>query len=156
MAIRAPLSVSVVGEALRTCFGNMAGAARALGVDRTTVWRFIKKHNELTDVLESMRETMLDNAETALSKAILAGEAWAVCFFLKTQGRRRGYSATGNKTVHPILAEIRQAEADALVSLGQLLLTPRSRSSARLATDDMDPAIEGATPGQAKLLKYLA
>ncbi len=156
MAVRAPLSVSVVESALRTCYGNMAGAARALGVDRTTIWRFIKKHNELTDVLESMRETMLDNAETALSKAILAGESWAVCFFLKTQGRRRGYSTTGSSTVHPISAEIRQAEADLLTSLGQLLLTPRSRSSARLATDDMAPAIENATPAQAKILKYLA
>jgi hypothetical protein len=34
---------------------------------------------------------MLDNVESALYTAALAGEAWAVCFFLKTQGKARGY-----------------------------------------------------------------
>jgi hypothetical protein len=34
---------------------------------------------------------MKDDAESALYKAALAGEAWAVCFFLKTQAKDRGY-----------------------------------------------------------------
>ena len=150
---RPPLTATIVAEALTKYHGNMAAAARALTVNRSSVWKFVKKSPDLTAQMESLKETMLDHAESALQKAVLKGEAWAICFFLKTQGKSRGYTNAG---AHPLYAELRQAEADALVSLGQLLLTPRSRSSARLATDDMDPAIEGATPGQAKLLKYLA
>ena len=30
-------------------------------------------------------------AELALYKAIQDGEGWAVCFYLKTQGKQRGY-----------------------------------------------------------------
>lgn len=156
MANRAPLTVSVVDLALKKCHGNIAGAARSLGVDRTTVWRFIRKHKELAEVLDSLRESMLDNAETALSKAILAGESWAVCFFLKTQGKKRGYTTTSASMVHPILAEIRQAEADLLTSLGQLLLTPRSRTASRMTAEDMQQEITATTPEQAKILKYLA
>lgn len=37
-------------------------------------------------------ELRLDIAESALDKAVEAGEAWAVCFFLKTRGKARGYT----------------------------------------------------------------
>lgn len=35
---------------------------------------------------------MLDLAEAKLLSAINSGEAWAVCFFLKTQGKKRQYT----------------------------------------------------------------
>lgn len=151
--IRTPITEPRLAEALDQHHGNMAAVARELGVNRSTVCRAVHKSPDLIGQMESLRETMLDHAESALQKAVLKGEAWAVCFFLKTQGKSRGYTNAG---ANPLLADLRQAEADALVSLGQLLLTPRSRSSARLTTDDMTPAIEGATPAQAKILKYLA
>lgn len=34
---------------------------------------------------------MCDNAESALNRAVINGEAWAVCFTLKTQAKDRGY-----------------------------------------------------------------
>ena len=37
------------------------------------------------------REKMIDNVESKLYQKALEGEGWAVCFFLKTQGKRRGY-----------------------------------------------------------------
>jgi hypothetical protein len=156
MANLSTLKVKQVEDALRKCFGNIASASRMLGVDRASVWRAIKRWPELETVLDSMRETMLDNAETALNKAILAGESWAVCFFLKTQGRKRGYSSSSASAIHPILAEIRQAEADLLATLGQLLLTPRSRSSSRLAGDDMQQVIDVQDPEQARILKLMS
>ena len=33
----------------------------------------------------------MDLAESALKRAVLAGEGWAVCFALKCQGKNRGY-----------------------------------------------------------------
>ena len=155
MAARAPLSVTVVSNALRQCFGNMAAAARTLGIDRTTIFRFVKKHPELTECIETMRETMLDNAETALNKAILSGESWAVCFYLKTQGRRRGYTTSTGSIIHPILAEVRQAESELATILGQLCLTPRSRSASRLTSEDMQQEIVAQDSMSATLLKLM-
>lgn len=71
--------------------GNVAAIARALGTSRGTVWNRIQSSPPLQKLLADARETMLDNAESSLYRAVLAGEAWAVCFFLKTQGKSRGY-----------------------------------------------------------------
>jgi len=71
--------------------GNVAAIARALGTSRGTVWNRIQSSPALQSLLADARETMIDNAESSLYRAVLAGEAWAVCFFLKTQGKRRGY-----------------------------------------------------------------
>jgi len=71
--------------------GNVAAIARALGTSRGTVWNRIQSSPALQALLADARETMLDNAESSLYRAVLNGEAWAVCFFLKTQGKGRGY-----------------------------------------------------------------
>jgi AcrR family transcriptional regulator len=71
--------------------GNMTMVAKALGVHRTTVWRFKNKHQTVADAFEEARETMIDNVESRLYASALKGEGWAVCFFLKTQGKGRGY-----------------------------------------------------------------
>jgi hypothetical protein len=85
------LKAEQVENLLGQCNGNMAAVARALEVSRSTVKRFVDKRPSLVEVVQDLREGMKDNAESALYNAVLAGEAWAVCFFLKTQGRDRGY-----------------------------------------------------------------
>jgi hypothetical protein len=69
----------------------VAAAAKALGVRRTSLWHYIARHPEARHVVDEQKESMLDAAETVLQKKVLEGEAWAVCFFLKTQGKSRGY-----------------------------------------------------------------
>ena len=71
--------------------GNVAAIAKALHVSRGTVWNRVQSSPELQALLEDAREGMLDNAESSLYRAVIAGEAWAVCFLLKTQGKGRGY-----------------------------------------------------------------
>lgn len=88
---RAKINVTTVTAALKKSRGMIAVAARMLGSDRQTVYNFLKRHPELKTVLEDEREYMTDAAEIALNAAIVRGEAWAVCFYLKTQGRSRGY-----------------------------------------------------------------
>ena len=77
--------------AIRDLHGNLSAVAKQLGVCRQTLYTYIERHPSVKDVVAESRETMLDNAESALYRAVLGGEAWAVCFFLKTQGKRRGY-----------------------------------------------------------------
>jgi hypothetical protein len=88
----ATLTAAAVAKALRQFNGNMAAVARAFDCHRSSVKRFIDNRPSLCEVRVEARETMKDMAESALYKAVLAGEGWAVCFFLKTQARDRGYT----------------------------------------------------------------
>ena len=78
--------------ALNNSGGNVAAAARELGVTRQGLYLFIRKHPDCAAELEETRESAKDNIETVLYSKALAGEAWAVCFFLKTQAKDRGYT----------------------------------------------------------------
>ena len=71
--------------------GNVAAVARSLGMTRQTLYAYIRTKKTVQDALEESREKMIDNVESVLYSQALAGEAWAVCFFLKTQAKHRGY-----------------------------------------------------------------
>ena len=77
-------AISLVG-------GNITMAARKLGCDRSTIYQRRKESAGVGRVIDQCREEMIDHAESALKLAIGRGEAWAVCFCLKTVGRARGY-----------------------------------------------------------------
>jgi hypothetical protein len=80
-----------MAQAIHDSRGMVHVAARQLGVARKTVYDYLKKHKRLRDLLEEERAYTTDTAELALYHAIANGEAWAVCFYLKTQGKDRGY-----------------------------------------------------------------
>lgn len=71
--------------------GNVAAVARRLGVSRAAIYNRINKSPTLQQVLSDAREAMLDNAESMLYKKVLEGSTPELLFFLKTQGRNRGY-----------------------------------------------------------------
>lgn len=77
--------------ALRITKGMTTLAARRLGCDHKTVQRYIREYESVAQALREEREAVTDAAELALYKAIQDGQPWAVCFYLKTQGRERGY-----------------------------------------------------------------
>ena len=88
----AKLSTETIKAALVENLGLCYAAARHLGVAPSTIFRRVQKHPELAELVKDARELRLDEAEGALMAAVRRGEGWAVCFFLKTQGRSRGYS----------------------------------------------------------------
>lgn len=85
-------SVDEVAAAIEASRGNIAGAARALKCRPNTVRDYCRRHPEIQSARAEGEELRLDIAESALDKAVEAGEAWAVCFFLKTRGKARGYT----------------------------------------------------------------
>jgi hypothetical protein len=87
----AVLTVKGVEAALRELHGNMAAVARRFGVVRTAVHNYVRRHPSLRAVVHDCREAMKDHAESALYSAVLRGEPWATCFFLKCQAKDRGY-----------------------------------------------------------------
>jgi hypothetical protein len=72
--------------------GNVSAIARALRMPRSSVHVKIQEDDALRQLLADEREKMLDDAEDKLGGAVRKGEAWAVCFTLKTQGKERGYT----------------------------------------------------------------
>lgn len=78
-------------DALTQTKGMVTVAARRLGCDPATVYRYIRLYPTVAQAARDQRESVTDMAELALYKAIQDGEGWAVCFYLKTQGKGRGY-----------------------------------------------------------------
>ena len=81
-----------VERALTAANGFITSAARRLGCNPKTVYRYIERFPPLKGVLAEARENALDIAESKLMKAIDEGNVTAIIFFLKTQGRSRDYS----------------------------------------------------------------
>lgn len=85
------LTTTEVENALRNTKGMVSVAAKTLGITRQALYNRINKSTALQELIADEREAMTDTAELALHRAIVGGEAWAVCFYLKTQGKSRGY-----------------------------------------------------------------
>ncbi len=85
-------AVSEIENILKTNHGNVAAVARHFGVSRGTIWNRINESTTLMAVLKDSREAMIDNVESRLYKNALDGDTASMIFFLKTQGRNRGYS----------------------------------------------------------------
>ena len=86
-----PGGIEQAAEVIRETEGNLAHCARKFGISRTTFNRYVNERATLCHVVTEAREAMKDNVESKLYEKALAGEAWAVCFFLKTQAKDRGY-----------------------------------------------------------------
>lgn len=106
-------------------FGLKTQVAQDLGASLGTIVRYGKEIEAVRLAFWSQKERVKDLAELSLYGAIQKGEAWAVCFFLKTQAKDRGYierqevSGEGGgpiNVVHTVLIErlqrIIEAEAD--------------------------------------------
>src|SRR5918998_5068925 len=78
-------------KALEESKGLIAPAARYLGCSRSTVRSYLEEYTAVGQAKLDQREAVTDMAENALYAAILRGEAWAICFYLKTQAKDRGY-----------------------------------------------------------------
>ena len=56
-----------------------------------TVRNYERRYPTVAAAIQEAREATTDTAESALYDAILERQPWAVTFYLKTQGRNRGY-----------------------------------------------------------------
>jgi len=81
---------SVIEKAIVKAFGNLSTAARSLQVDRVTLYKWIEQESLEQAVIEG-RNTRLDFVESKLDQKIDGGDTTAIIFFLKTQGKSRGY-----------------------------------------------------------------
>jgi len=96
---RAKHDKDAVIEALNKAFGIVMAAARMLGVDRATMYRYVERY-KLQDEVKWARETLLDAAESVVANiltdpAIYAPHKLPAAKFVlnnKQLGADRGYS----------------------------------------------------------------
>lgn len=85
------LTTKVVAEALRASAGIQSSAAQKLKVDRSTICKFVKKHQKLQHLIADIVDEMNDLAEGHLLLALQKGEVWAIKYWLDSRGQERGY-----------------------------------------------------------------
>ena len=80
-----------VVAALTKARGIQSAAAKFLGCSRGTVKRYMDKYPTIRKAAADAREDMLDYTETKLFQQISEGNMTAIIWYLKTQGKQRGY-----------------------------------------------------------------
>jgi hypothetical protein len=71
--------------------GMVTLAAERLACDADTIYNYAKRHPTVEAELKRQRERITDIAESKLYLAIDVGESWAIQYYLRTQGKNRGY-----------------------------------------------------------------
>mgnify|MGYP001571891153 CR=1 FL=1 len=135
MAQGIPIDINRAAEAIRLAKGNITAAAHALGVTREALSHRTRLTASLRAVLKEARETMLDTAETVLYSKVLAGDITALIFFLKTQGKSRGYIERVEYSIDDLRSEVRRlsrelglAETKVLAEAQRIVKESRGRS----------------------------
>ena len=78
-------------EALERSLGIVTTACNAVGIGRTTHYRWMKDDPDYKQAVKDIDNRTLDFAESHLHKLIKEGNPAATIFFLKTKGKGRGY-----------------------------------------------------------------
>jgi len=81
---------SVIEKAIIKAFGNLSTASKSLGIERPTLYSWIEQEGLEQAVIEG-RNSRIDFVESKLDQKIGSGDTTAIIFFLKTQGKSRGY-----------------------------------------------------------------
>lgn len=78
-------------KAISECNGLLTMAAKRAGVGSTTMNRYVHDFPSVKQAVLDAKEAMLDFAEGKLYSKIKDGDNIAILFYLKTQGKARGY-----------------------------------------------------------------
>lgn len=78
-------------KALEKCMGVVTTAAKKVGIERTTHYRWMKDDDQYKNQVEDIQNVVLDFAESALYKMVENHNPAATLFLLKTKGKKRGY-----------------------------------------------------------------
>ena len=78
-------------KALKETNGLLTMAAAKAGIGYRTVCRYVAEYPSVKEAAQDAKENMLDFAESKLYSKIRDGDNTAIIFYLKTQGKSRGY-----------------------------------------------------------------
>lgn len=79
-------------EALAAAAGIVLTACESVNVSRSTYYRWYKEDAAFAERVDEISEEQMDFVEGKLLKSIKEGDTTAIIFYLKTKGKKRGYS----------------------------------------------------------------
>ena len=93
-------------QAFIDCDFNITKTCETIGIARQTFYNWIDKIDDFSHLLEESKEQAIDMTESALMKKIKEGDIRAIIFFLRTKGKKRGYTEKTeidlNHTIEPV------------------------------------------------------
>ena len=101
MKSKSPVSEEMVIEALRQSGGIQTAAADMLHLTRGAISKRISRSLTLQEEMKNIKEELLDICETQLVQKIRDGNMTALIFYLKCQGKLRGYIERQELDVKP-------------------------------------------------------
>ena len=81
----------------QACIGSggvLTAIAQKLGVQRSTITKYLKRHPSMKQYVEQDRERIVDTAENLLHQALKKNKKWAIEKVLDSLGKQRGYGKT--------------------------------------------------------------
>ncbi len=87
-----PYNQNEVLAAIELAGGNISAAARMLDRRRVSLKTYIDRQPKVSQLLNDLRDDMLDHAEWNFYRATKMGDLGASKFVLQTLGRDRGYA----------------------------------------------------------------
>jgi len=103
--------------ALEKSLGVVTTACLSVGISRESHYSWMKDDPEYAEAVRSIEDIALDFAESQLHKQMKDGNPTSTIFYLKTKGRRRGYTEHLEvKRIEPIeitiIDKIEQTDSD--------------------------------------------
>ena len=86
-----PTQKKAMIQALEKSLGVVTSACKAVGINRSTHYEWLKTDEEYKAAVEDVENIALDFAESKLHKQIKNGNTTGTIFYLKTKGKKRGY-----------------------------------------------------------------
>lgn len=86
-----PTQKKAMIQALEKSLGVVTSACKAVGINRSTHYEWLKTDEEYKAAVEDVENIALDFAESQLHKQIKDGNTAGTIFYLKTKGKKRGY-----------------------------------------------------------------
>jgi hypothetical protein len=113
-----PATLADVKLALTLAGGNLTKAAEVLGVSRRLLARKIEITPVLEKILDDIKQQNLDMVEEKLLDQAEMGNVTAITFYLRTQGKERGYTEK-NTLEHELGAKTLSSAAALVEALRQ-------------------------------------
>ena len=96
-------------QSLRKHLGIVTNACSDAGCSRSTFYEYYNSDPEFKKAVDECKEIAIDHVESALHYKIDLGDTNAIVFYLKTQGKSRGYV---EKTQQEISGSLKVDELD--------------------------------------------
>jgi hypothetical protein len=78
-------------DAMIQSLGNVSEVCNKLNISRTTFYNYYNNDIEFKEQIDDIKNIALDFVESKLIGKIKDGDIVAILFYLKTQGKKRGY-----------------------------------------------------------------